>query len=98
MRIGTRRRLELLGRIVGASVLLGSAYGGLLNVAAYGAPRFGILIGAIHGFLLGSAIGFLEVFGTRSRPGRLVEQAPSVPDFGRLGVRGSRRPRAAGAI
>lgn len=76
MRIGARRRLELLGRIVGASVLLGSAYGGLLNVAAYGAPRFGILIGAIHGFLLGSAIGFLEVFGTRSRPGRLVEQAP----------------------
>ena len=76
MRIGTRRRLELLGRVVGASVLLGSAYGALLNVAAYGAPRFGILIGAIHGFLLGLALGFLEVFGTRSRPGRLVEQAP----------------------
>jgi adenylate cyclase len=76
MRIGTRRRLELLGRVVGASVLLGSAYGALLNVAAYGAPRFGILIGAIHGFLLGSTIGPLEIFGTRLRLGRAVEQAP----------------------
>jgi len=76
MRIGTRRRLELLGRVVGASVLLGGAYGALLNVAAYGAPRFGVLIGAIHGFLLGSTIGPLEIFGTRLRLGRAVEQAP----------------------
>jgi adenylate cyclase len=57
-------------------VLLGSVYGALLNIAAYGAPRFGIAIGAIHGFLLGSAIGLVEIFGTRSRLGRLVEQAP----------------------
>src|SRR5215469_2893998 len=76
MRIGTRRRLELLGRVVGASVLLGSAYGGLLNVAAHGTPRFGVPIGAIHGFLLGSTLGLLEIFGTRSRLGRAVEQAP----------------------
>src|SRR5215467_1355766 len=76
MRIGTRRRLELLGRVVGASILVGSAYGALINVAAYGVPRFGILIGAIHGFLLGSTIGSLEIFGTRVRLGRAVEQAP----------------------
>ena len=76
MRIGTRRRLELLGRVVGASVFLGGVYGALLNVAAYGTPRFGILIGAIHGFLLGSTLGLLEIFGTRSRLGRAVEQAP----------------------
>src|SRR5215471_6110589 len=76
MRIGTRRRLGVLGRIVVASVLLGSIYGSLLNVAAYGTPSFGIPIGAIHGFLLSATIGLLEIFGTRSRPGRVVEQAP----------------------
>ena len=76
MRIGTRRRLGVLGAIVITSMLLGSIYGGLLNVAAYGTPSFGIPIGAIHGFLLSSTIGLLEIFGTRSRPGRVVEQAP----------------------
>jgi len=76
MRIGTRRRLGVLGRIVVASVLLGSIYGGLLNVAAYGTPSYGVPIGAIHGFLLSSTIGLLEIFGTRSRLGRVVEQAP----------------------
>jgi adenylate cyclase len=76
MRIGTRRRLGLLGRIVVASTLLGSVYGALLNIAAYGTPSFGIPIGAIHGFLLSSTIGLLEIFATRSRPGRVVEQAP----------------------
>jgi len=76
MRIGTKRRLGLLSRVVVASVLLGSVYGALLNIAAYGTPTVGIPIGAIQGFLLGSSIGLLEIFGTRSRPGRAVEQAP----------------------
>jgi hypothetical protein len=73
---GTRRRLWLLGRVALAGTLLGSAYGVLLNFAAYGAPQLGIPIGAIHGFLLSSTIGWLEVFGTRTRPGRAIEQAP----------------------
>jgi adenylate cyclase len=76
MRIGTRRRLGLLGRIVLAGVLLGSAYGSLLNVVAHGTPGLGIAIGALHGVLLSASIGLLEIFGTRSRPGRVVEQAP----------------------
>jgi adenylate cyclase len=76
MRIGTQRRLWLLGRIVLAATLVGSAYGVLLNVAAYGKPNFGVLIGAIHGCLLSLMIGAIEIFGTRSRPGQWVEQAP----------------------
>jgi len=75
MRIGTQRRLWLLGRVVLAGILIGSAYGVLLNVAAYGTPNFGILIGAMHGFLLSLTIGAMEIFGTRSRPGQSVEQA-----------------------
>ncbi len=76
MQIGTERRLWLLGRVVLAGMLIGSAYGGLLNVAAYGTPNFGVPIGAISGFLLSSTIGAMEIFGTRTRPGRVVEQAP----------------------
>ena len=66
----------MLGWVLIASTLLGSVYGTLLNIAAYGTLSFGIPIGAIHGFLLGSSIGLLEIFWTRSRPGRAVEQAP----------------------
>src|SRR5579864_6446355 len=73
---GTRRRLWLFGRIVLAGTLLGIAYSVLLNFAAYGGLQLGIPIGAIHGFLLSASIGWLEVFGTRMRPGRAIEQAP----------------------
>jgi adenylate cyclase len=73
---GTTRRLWLLGRVVVAGILLGSTYGILLNYAAYGAPLFGVPIGAIHGFLLSATIGWVEIFGTRTRPGRVIEQAP----------------------
>jgi adenylate cyclase len=73
---GTRRRLWLLGRIVLAGTLLGIAYSVLLSFAAYGGLQLGIPIGAIHGFLLSASIGWLEVFGTRMRPGRAIEQAP----------------------
>jgi adenylate cyclase len=76
MRVGTRRRIGLLARVVIASTLLGIVYGSLLNIAAYGTPQFGIAIGAIHGFLISSVIGLLEIFGTRSRVGRVIEQAP----------------------
>jgi hypothetical protein len=76
MLVGTRRRIGLLARVVIASTLLGIVYGSLLNIAAYGTPQFGIAIGAIHGFLISSVIGLLEIFGTRSRVGRVIEQAP----------------------
>jgi hypothetical protein len=77
MRIGTKRRLWLLGRVVLASMLMGSVYGVLLNLAAYGAPNSGGPIGAIHGFLLSVTIGVMEIFGTRTRPGRAVEHGSS---------------------
>jgi adenylate cyclase len=76
MRTGTARRLGILGRVVAAGMLLGSTYGALLNFVAYGALQSGIPIGAIHGFLLSSTIGWLEIFGTRTRPGRVIERAP----------------------
>src|SRR5262249_33075870 len=76
MRIGTKRRLCLLARIVLAGTLIGSGYGALLTVAAYATPNLGLPIGAISGFLLSTAIGAVEIFGTRSRHGRVVEQAP----------------------
>ncbi|HXJ84018.1 MAG TPA: adenylate/guanylate cyclase domain-containing protein [Candidatus Methylomirabilis sp.] len=76
MRIGTKRRLRTFARIVVAGTLLGGGYGALLNVAAYGTPNLGLPIGAISGLLLSAAIGTIEIFGTRSGPGRVVEQAP----------------------
>jgi len=36
----------------------------------------GIAIGAIHGFLLSCTIGALEILGTRTRLGRMIEQTP----------------------
>ena len=76
MGIGTRRRLSLLVQVVVASTLLGSVYGTLLNITTNGTPSLGIAIGAIHGFLLSCTIGVLEIFGTRTRLGRMIEQAP----------------------
>ena len=76
MRVGTKRRFWLLGRVVLAGTLIGSTYGALLNLIVFGRPTVGVQIGGIHGFLLGLTIGVVEIFGTRSRPGRMVEQAP----------------------
>ena len=73
---GARRRLRLFWRVALAGVLLGSAYGGLINFASHGTPRLGFVIGAIHGVLLSATIGMLEIFATRTRLGRAVEQAP----------------------
>ena len=76
MRTGTKRQLQLMWRFVFAGTLVGSGYSGLLNFASYGTPRLGMLTGAIHGFILSATIGSMEIFGTRTLPGRAVEQAP----------------------
>jgi adenylate cyclase len=76
MRTGTKRRLQLTCRIILAGTLVGVAYSSLLNFAAYGTPGLGMLIGAIHGFILSATIGSMETFGTRTLLGRAVEQAP----------------------
>lgn len=76
MRTGTKRQLHLLWRVVLAGTLVGVGYSSLLNFASYGTPRLGMFIGAIHGFILSTTIGSMEIFGTRTLPGRAVEQAP----------------------
>lgn len=73
---GTRRRLGLFANVVNFATLVGVAYGVVLHLSFFGFPRQGAVIGAIHGFLLGVAIGWLEIFGVRTRLGRAVEQAP----------------------
>jgi adenylate cyclase len=76
MRAGTRRRLRLTANVVSLGTLVGAAYGTVLNLTVYGVPHLGTLIGAVHGFLISATIGWLEIFGVRTRPGRAVEQAP----------------------
>jgi len=76
MRAGTRRRLQIAGRIAALGALIGACYSLVLQLAVYHQPLRGVLIGGIHGFLVGAAVGSLEIFGTRTRLGRAVEQAP----------------------
>ncbi len=90
MRTGTARRLRVLRRIVIAGMLVGIAYGIVLHLVAYDPTLVevvtGALIGAIHGLLISSAIGALEIFGIRTRLGQCVEGAPFVVT---LGVKGT---------
>ena len=76
MRAGTRRRLRLTAKVIIFGTLVGAAYGIALHLTVYDAPRWGALIGATHGFLISATIGWLEIFGVRTQPGRTVEQAP----------------------
>src|SRR5262245_23928929 len=76
MRAGTRRRGIRLAYVVAFGTLVGATYGTVLHLTVYGTPPIGALIGAIHGFLLSATIGWLEIFGIRTRLGRAVEQAP----------------------
>ncbi|HET7342328.1 MAG TPA: ABC transporter substrate binding protein [Methylomirabilota bacterium] len=76
MRAGTRRRLRVCARVTAFGTCIGATYSLLLQLTVLGDPPAGLAIGAIHGFLLGTTIGPLEIFGTRTRFGRAVEQAP----------------------
>jgi adenylate cyclase len=76
MRAGTRRRLRSTAYVVAFGILVGAAYGVLLHLAVFGRPVVGALIGGIHGFLLSATVGWLEIFGVRTPPGRAVERAP----------------------
>jgi hypothetical protein len=76
MRVGNRRRLWLLARVVLAGTLVGVIYGSLLGLAYRGAPLIGGLIGAVHGSTISSVVGLMEIFVTRTRLGRRLERAP----------------------
>jgi adenylate cyclase len=76
MGAGTRRRLRLFANVVTFGTLVGATYGVVLHLNVYGFPRLAAAIGGIHGLLISATVGWLEVFGVRTRPGRAVEQAP----------------------
>jgi hypothetical protein len=90
MRAGTRRRLRLTAYLVTFGTLVGAAYGLVLHLTVYPAPLLGALIGAIHGVILSVTIGWLEIFGVRTRLGGAVEQAPFLVTLAvKAGVYGS---------
>jgi hypothetical protein len=55
---------------------VGIGYGSLIGVVGWGMLLVGGAIGAVHGLAIAVAVGGLEVFGSRTPPGRLLERAP----------------------
>ena len=76
MRPGTRRRLRAFATFTLCGTLAGAIYGTLAGLATGSGPFIGGLIGIIHGAAIGGPISAMETFGTRSRLGRRLEQAP----------------------
>jgi adenylate cyclase len=60
--------------VIAVGALVGIVYGALVNVRS--SWTLGGLIGATHGLAISAAIGFLEIFGTRTRVGRALAKAP----------------------
>lgn len=60
--------------LAGAGVGIG--YGALIGLVGWGMPLVGGAIGAVHGLTIFAVVGYFEVFGTRTRLGRLLEQGP----------------------
>lgn len=75
---GTKRRFRIFTGVIVSGTLVGIIYGSLIGFAGWGAFLLGGSIGAIHGFIISFAISLLEIFGVRSRIGRMVEQGPLV--------------------
>jgi hypothetical protein len=73
---GTRRRVRTLGLFLLGGAGVGISYGSLIGLVGWGMPFVVGAIGAVHGLVIAAAVGGLEVFGTRTRPGRLLEHAP----------------------
>jgi adenylate cyclase len=78
MREGTKRRVRMFGWIVATGIVIGIAYGGLIGYAGWGQALIGSQIGAIHGIIIASSIGLLEIFAVRTTIGRRIEQSPLV--------------------
>ena len=78
MREGTKRRIRIFGWVIGAGTLVGIIYGGLIGFAGWGHILSGGYIGAVHGFIISSVIGLLEIFAMRTQIGRWIEQKPLV--------------------
>ena len=78
MREGIKRRVRIFGWVVATGTLIGIVYGSLFGWAGWGQALTGGYIGAIHGIIVSSAIGLLEIFAVRTTVGRKIEQAPLV--------------------
>ncbi len=78
MREGTKRRVRIFGWVIAAGTSIGIVYGALIGLAGWGEALIGGYIGAVHGLIISSCIGLMEIFAVRTHIGRRIEQAPLV--------------------
>ena len=85
MRAGTRRRVALLFRVLGAAVLIGVVIGGANGSGFRDAPLVGATLGAMGaamgGLILVGAIVGAEIFLPLTRLGRALERMPFLVTF-----------------
>jgi adenylate cyclase len=85
MRIGTRRRLTLLLRALGATVVIGAVVGGANGSGFRDAPLLGAMLGALggatNGMLLVGAILGAEILLPPTRLGHSLERVPFLVTF-----------------
>jgi adenylate cyclase len=85
MRAGTRRRVALLLRVLGAAVAVGAVVGGANGSGFLDAPLVGVMLGALGGatngvILMGAILG-AEIFIPLTRLGHALERAPFLVTF-----------------
>jgi adenylate cyclase len=80
MRAGTRRRIALLLRVVGATAVIGAVVGGANGAGFRDAPLLGVVLGALggatNGVLLMGAILAAEILLPPTRLGHALERVP----------------------
>src|SRR5437762_2827829 len=85
MRAGTRRRVALLLRTLGATVVIGAVVGGANGSGFRDAPLLGAMLGALSGatnsLILISAILGAEIFLPPTRLGHALERVPFLITF-----------------
>jgi adenylate cyclase len=85
MRAGTRRRVALLLRALGASFVIGAVVGGANGSGFRDAPLLGAILGALggatNGVILTGAILAAEIFLPPTRLGHALERAPFLLTF-----------------
>ena len=90
MRAGTRRRVALLLRALGASVVIGAVVGGANGWGFRDAPLLGAMLGALggatNGVIMTGAILGAEIFLPPTRLGHALERAPFLLTFAMKGL------------
>ncbi len=85
MRAGTRRRIALLLRTLGATVVIGAVVGGANGSGFHDAPFLGAMLGAFggatNGVILMGAILAAEILLPRTRLGHALERVPFLVTF-----------------